>query len=260
MVEECSIFQKYSRNNTKSSIQTKEIPSLPFEIVATDLFYFDGQEYIVMVDSCSGYFDFRRLENSDSQTVIVKLKEWFAQHGIPSKVESDNGPKFSSLAFKKFAKEWQFDHVTSSPRFPRSNGLAERYVQVSKSILKRCKNDNSDVQLALLHTRNTPRDDSLLSANQRLMNRTLRTNLPVTKKALEPRVITGVPENLAELRHAQKVYADQHSKEPKPFSPGEKVLWRNPDDKCWKAGTIERNVDCYDRSYVVRTADNKLLR
>ena len=49
-----------------------------------------------------------------------------ARHGIPDKIVSDKGPQFSSQEFKKFKDLYEFDHVTSSPTYPQSNGKAER--------------------------------------------------------------------------------------------------------------------------------------
>lgn len=39
---------------------------------------------------------------------------------------SDNGPPFSSKSFAAFARKYDFQHVTSSPGYPQSNGLAEK--------------------------------------------------------------------------------------------------------------------------------------
>ncbi|UYV67541.1 K02A2.6-like [Cordylochernes scorpioides] len=60
----------------------------------------------------------------------------FARHGIPEEVRSDNGPQFG-LEFKKFAKEYGFHHITSSPRFPQSNGFIESMVKNIKNQLKK---------------------------------------------------------------------------------------------------------------------------
>lgn len=66
--------------------------------------------------------------------IIVPLKSIFARHGIPEM--SDNGPQFSGQAFTSFADSYGFRLITSSPRFPQSNGEAERMVQTVKNLLK----------------------------------------------------------------------------------------------------------------------------
>ena len=77
------------------------------------------------MDYFSRYFEFERLHNTNNTTVIGKFKGIFSRFGIPEKLVSDNGPQYVSHAFVAFAKQWDFDHVTSSPRYPQSNGLAE---------------------------------------------------------------------------------------------------------------------------------------
>ena len=59
------------------------------------------------------------------QAVVHELKTMFARFGIPEILVTDNGPQFSSNEFQVFAKSWSFNHVTTSPRYPQSNGKAE---------------------------------------------------------------------------------------------------------------------------------------
>ena len=98
-----------------------EIPTLPYEIVATDLFEWQSQMYLVTVDSHSGFYDIHKLSDTSSKAVIMKLKKQFATHGVPRLLISDNGPQFKSRAFRDFAKLWGFEHITSSQRYPQSD-------------------------------------------------------------------------------------------------------------------------------------------
>ena len=70
------------------------------------------------------------LETTDSRTVINKLKMQFSRHGIPEIVISDGGPQYDSAEFTKFAKDWHFQHITSSPRNSQSNGKIESAVNI----------------------------------------------------------------------------------------------------------------------------------
>ena len=101
------------------------LPELPWTTVATDLFQWRGLTYLLIVDYFSRYIEIAKLTNETSTEVIRHTKSVFARHGIPREVVSDNGPQFSSAEFRKFADEYRFAHITSSPEYPQSNGEAE---------------------------------------------------------------------------------------------------------------------------------------
>ena len=70
---------------------------------------------------------------------------------------SDNGPQYASSDFRQFAQEYKFEHLTSSPGYPQSNGQAEHAVGIIKGLLNRTWEDGGDIYLALLQYRKTPR-------------------------------------------------------------------------------------------------------
>ena len=57
---------------------------------------------------------------------------------------------------KEFARNWNFEHQTSSPIYAQSNGMAEKCIGTVKSMLKKAIFDGPDPYLALLKYRNTP--------------------------------------------------------------------------------------------------------
>ena len=63
--------------------------------------------------------------------------------------------------------------VTSSPRYPKSNGLAEKTVQTVKKLSSKALSSHQDPCLAILENRNTPMDGFATPA-QLLMSRNLR--------------------------------------------------------------------------------------
>ena len=97
----------------------------------------------------------------NANKTISVLKELFPKHGILETLRSDNGSQFVNHMFTEFAKEWNFDHSTSSPRNPRSNGQAEATMKIVKGLLSKAKYSEQDPHLALLAYRSTPIDAHL---------------------------------------------------------------------------------------------------
>ena len=49
---------------------------------------------------------------------------------------TDNGPQFKSEEMEEFAQSYGFVHITTSPYYPQTNGLAERMVKTVKGLLE----------------------------------------------------------------------------------------------------------------------------
>ena len=93
----------------------------PGQRVGVDLCELHGRTLMVVVDYYSNFIEVERLTTITTSGVCKSLKGVFSRYGIPDKLVSDNGPQFSSAEFTKFAKDWGFQHLTSSPRYPQSN-------------------------------------------------------------------------------------------------------------------------------------------
>ncbi|KAI0227412.1 hypothetical protein LSAT2_022149, partial [Lamellibrachia satsuma] len=106
-----------------------DIPSRPWSRVGVDLFHLHDQNYLITVDYFSNFFEVYKLSVTSAAQVITKLRIHFARFGVPDKVISDNGPQFACEEFKLLAKRWEFEHITSSPRYPQSNGKVENAVK-----------------------------------------------------------------------------------------------------------------------------------
>ena len=159
-----------------------KLPDHPWQNVATDLF--NNEQYLILMDYYSRYFELERTPTKTSAAVINKMKSIFSRHGIPEKVISDNGRQFSAQEFAWFAKEWDFSHVTRGPTYPPPNGLTEKVVHTAEQLLRKVKLEQRDPYLNLLEYRNTP-VDSLAKPAQLLMGGHLRSILPTTSNHLE---------------------------------------------------------------------------
>ena len=122
----------------------------PWQKVATNLFEWQKSQYLVVMDYYSQFIESAKLSSTGSPDVIKHLKSVFAHHGIPKVVMSDNGPQYSSELFTKFSKKYEFKHVTSSPKYPQSNGAAERAVRTIKEMLNKNQTKEGDVYMAIL--------------------------------------------------------------------------------------------------------------
>lgn len=114
------------------------------------------------------------------------LKCHFATHGAPQQLMRDNEAGFTSREFQKFACIWDLCHVTSSPHYPQSNGLAVSTVPLAKQLLEKCACDGTNVYVALLNLRNIPRD-GLPSPAQCVLSQCTETLIPMTKAMFVPK-------------------------------------------------------------------------
>ena len=181
-------------------------------------------DYLIVVDSYSEYIEIKKLTTTKSIAVIRALREMFATNGICETLYSDNGPQFSSQQFKAFSTEWKFKHVTSSLTYPQSNGLAERAVQTAKRLIKKCREGNTNVYLALLNLRNTP-VPGIGSAAQRKFGRRTKTLMPTSDVLLKPKTQKPeiVKQKLTDRRNQSKQLYDKHAREMQPLVIGDTV-------------------------------------
>ena len=172
---------------------------------------------------------------------------------------SDNGPQYTSAEFKSFVASYGIQHITSSPLYSQSNGLAEKAVQTVKNLMKKCKESGDDVYLSLLDLRNTPRDEMIGSPMQRLMGRRAKTLLPISDNLRKPTTVQPetVSSRLMEYRQKQKYYYDQGAKEQDQCQPGDTVRIHSPEG--WKPAEFVKNAD-KPRSYIVKAGSGRLYR
>ena len=98
-----------------------DIPDRPWAKFGVDLFSLNNKDYLITVDFYSKFWEVNNLSSTESISVIGKLKAHFARYDIPDVVMSDNGSQFSS---EQFAKNWEFQHDTSSSGHSQSNVMA----------------------------------------------------------------------------------------------------------------------------------------
>ena len=257
-VAKCDICRSVDYKQQKETLIPHEIPSRPWAKVGTDLFSFDNKDYLVTVDYYSNFWEIDYLPDTKSTTVIKKLKAHFSRQGIPDILFSDNGPQFSSQEFQKFSRLWEFQHRTSSPGYPQSNGKAESAVKTAKRLMYKAKADGRDPYLAILDHRNTPSQGMDTSPAQRLLSRRTKTLLPTTASLLQPKV-SDVQKELQMKRNRQCVYYDRSAKDLDTLTSGDCVrIQPFAPSTVWRLGRVLTPIDA--RSYEVQMDSGGVLR
>lgn len=253
LIKSCQKCIEGSQNVREPLIPSK-FPDRPWQKVATDLFELDGQKYLLVVDYYSRFIEIAKLFGTTSAAVINHLKSIFGRHGIPEIVFSDNGPQYASQTFREFAGKYYFKHITSSPNYPQSNGLAERSVQTIKQMLKK----SDDPYLALLMYRSTPLSNGYSPA-ELLMNRKIKTNVPINPKQLKPKLpnVKLIQKRELNNKKKQKQNFDRRhrARNLRQLKPGNNVWLK--DQKC--PGVVKTCLDL-PRSYVIKTQEGDVRR
>lgn len=256
MVKNCMSCLQESTNRHQTLLPS-DFPERPWEILGMDLFKLKGLWYLIVTDYFSRFPEIAKLETLTSAEVVNHCKSIFARYGIPEIVRTDNCPQFEPLNssdFAKFAKEYGFRHITSSPRYPQSNGFVESAVKVVKLRLKKSK----DPYLALMSYRATPLENGLSPA-ELLFNRKIQTTLPIAKSQLQPKVNDKYElEKKEEMRKEKQIknFNNRHGvRGLKDLSPGDSV-WIT-DRRI--TGRVLHKTD-HPRSYIIQSGKKTYRR
>lgn len=256
-VKACETCEKYGKSNPKQPLLQHEIPSRPFEKIAADIFQLGGQNFLLVADYYSKMPFVKSLRTLSSKETIDYLESIFAIHGIPRTLLTDNAKQFTSLEFKTFQKQWEFNHVTSSPYYPQSNGFIERMVQTVKNCLKKSKETKQNPQLALLALRTTPVDNSLPSPAELLFNRKVQNQIP--HLARDNHRTESVKKHLIDRQMKQKMYYDRDTQELTNLIPQQQVAVQDTNTKLWSPAKVIKASN-EPRSFIMETPSGTMLR
>ena len=76
-------------------------------------------------------------EVRDKDVISFIKRNIICRFGVPSEIVCDNGSQFISDRTREFCQQWNINRVTSTPRYPQSNGQAEASNKVIISNLKK---------------------------------------------------------------------------------------------------------------------------
>lgn len=254
-VQQCKVCKLFQHQQPREPLQCYPIPTGPWQNVAMDLFQHQGKHYLILVDYYSFFYEVHHMNKTTAQSLLNSCAATFALHGLPVQIVTDNGPPFNSAVFASYCEQHSISHVTSSPYYPRSNGMAERGVQEAKKLMNKHPFGSQQYFDGLLEWRNTPRDGILKSPVQRLMNRHTRAQVPahpsfLQKSSPDPKAVT---EKLLSHKRQQAKYYDRGTVPLPDLKPGEPVYVRNQASHQWAPAIVLTRKQ--PRSYIVQDED-----
>ena len=258
-ISKCDICMAYRATPTKEPLLQHEFDGRPWSKIGADLCDLQGRTLLVVTDYYSNFVEVENIQKLNTGGVTKALRVMFSRYGIPDTVMSDNGPQFGSTEFASFAKAWGFTHVTSSPRYPQSNGKAENGVKVVKRLFTKCREAGQSEYLALLDWRNTPTEGIRTSPAQRFLGRRCKTRLPVAASLLTPQYPTKEDSQaILSQKQRQQHYYNRHVKELQPIAPGETIRMRLPGQLMWSSGVCTDRLG--PRSYRLNVGERTYVR
>ena len=262
----CNHCQESLPSQRKEPIIMKPRPTRPFQEIAIDFCSYAGHNFLIIVDCHTDWPDIIHMgNNTTTPRLITTLLNVFCRTGAPDIVWSDQGPQFTSKLFLDFTKEWGFQHITSSPMYPQSNGKAEATVKSMKNLIKtswiRDTIDERKMTRALLQYRNTPSQRDLLSPAQKLFGHPIQDTLPAHRRAFAPKwQISAEEAETHATKQAERVehYYNQHARTLPEIHIGSNVAIQNTITKQWDIYGVVTSIGPH-RRYYVKTASGKVL-
>ena len=254
LVLNCQLCLKHSTAKHKPKPMPslgQEIPVVPWTKLASDIFHFQNDSYLFIVDFTSQFPIVRKLKSMTAKHVVSDFSQVFGEYGWPDTLLTDNGACYASQEFKQLMLDTSVNHITSSPHYPQSNGLAEKYVQIVKNLFIKVHEEGNNYQKALMIYQNIPLDDSLLSPMQILQGRAARSDLPMSHAA---KVKYGLASGRSLPPPAQRQDKNEHAPT-HDYNLHQDEMYLDPLSLKWFPAKIVHLMDA-KRSYLIKTPES----
>jgi len=227
LVTNCKTCLKFAAANRQDNIGPslgQEVPTTPWTKLASDIFTWQNQNFLILVDYMSRFPIVRKLTSMTAECVLSHLNSIFNEYGPPNSIVTDNGPCYSSASFKTAMLQHGVHHITTSPHYHQSNGLAEGYVRIVKQLFNKAHEEGSSILTALRIYRTTPLSADLPSPYELLFNRPPPLDLPQMPR-----------HSAAPVRNTDK---HPESADQSILPPGTAVMFLTPPEKIWKPAKV----------------------
>ena len=162
-IKGCATCLEFQQTQPKEKIIHHDIPLRPWEVLGTDIFHFNNQNYLCIVDYHSKFPMVKTLEGLSAESLIATIKVIFTEYGIPHKIMSDVSTNFVSDKFQKFCNSINVEQTVLLAYHHQSNGQVEVCIKLIKCSFKKCAESGGDINMALLQICTTPLGQGLPS-------------------------------------------------------------------------------------------------
>ena len=184
------------------------------------------------------------------------MQSIFSKYRWTDTLVTDNGLCYTCKEFQLIMHSMSVNHHTSSPHYPQSNGLAEKFVGIIKNLFHKNKEEGQSPYTALMVCRNTPLDETIQSLMQILQGRQTHTDLPLSHAAKVQMGINHAPWPTAEILCVRDKSLSSHTYN---IPIGQNVMYREPNDKRLYPATVIQQLP-EKRTYLIKTNDNVIYR
>eukprot|EP00795_Rhopilema_esculentum_P005121 gene5121-biopygen179 len=266
-IDSCLACQATGKENRPEPLQLSELPTKPWEKLHIDYYgpLPTGDYLVVIIDRYSRFPEVEVVSSTKASTLIPKLDRIFAVHGIPDKIQTDNGPPFNGDEFKRYLHILGIKHDRSTPKWPQANGEVERFNQplgkVIQAAIVEGKPWKQELQRFLLQYRTTPHSTTKVPPCELLFNRQIRGKFPILKRKSIINKHKIARENEEKSQKYQKMYIDKkrHAKE-SDIAIGDTVLVKQQYKNKFSSRFDKAPYKVIQRKGTMITAENKTRR
>ena len=144
----------------------------------------DKNKYILIVgDYFTKWTEAFAIKDQSAETVASTfVKEFVCRYGFPRQIHIDQGKTFEAKLFQEICALLDIDKTRTTPYWPRSDGMVERFNRTLENMLchyvsSNQKNWDQKLPFMMMAYRSTVYDSTGFSPNQMMMGR--KMNLPI---------------------------------------------------------------------------------